>query len=349
MDTYTDNTSLIFTNELLTRAYSASQVSGNYAPLFNLNNGIPSWSYPALRADGSTPTVSTNPGSVSPTIVPRNLKTPYVATWNVGLQRELGKDYLVELRWEGSAQVKGFGSYDINTRPFGIIPSPNHDGTMMDLNDPANALYRYQWATNTIPTYQTQWARPYPNLGNINMVCNCYHMDHNAGIVRLEKRFSERAEFPARTTPTRKRSAEAPTRLAELTGIRIWIGTFYKARTAQDQTHNFTGTMNYEVPVGKGPEFPQPHEVLARRDYWRIQHRLDVHHRLRTARGYEHQRRVPTHVHRWRADLQKYRCAAISRLHAELWRRDFDRSALRCATTGRTWAKTASTREARTA
>jgi hypothetical protein len=92
-DTYTDSTSLIFTNELLTKAYSASQVSGNFAPLFNLNNGIPAWSYPALRPDGSTPTVSTNAGSVSPTIVPRNLKTPYVATWNGGLQRELSKDW----------------------------------------------------------------------------------------------------------------------------------------------------------------------------------------------------------------------------------------------------------------
>jgi hypothetical protein len=247
IDTYTDSTSLIFTNELLSRAYSASQVSGNFAPLFNLNNGIPAWSYPALRPDGSTPTVSTNAGAVSPTIVPRNLKTPYVATWNIGLQRELSKDFLLELRWEGSAQVKGLGTYDINTRPWGIIPSPNHDGTMMNLNDPANALYRYQWATNTITSYQTQYARPYPNLGNINLVCNCYHMDHNSGIVRIEKRYSRGLTFQAYYTYSKALAGGASNPYLD------WH--LLKARTGSDQTHNFTGTMNYEIPVGKGRQF----------------------------------------------------------------------------------------------
>ncbi len=247
LDTFTDNTSLLFTNELLSRAYSAGQVSGNYNPLFSLNNGSPAWSYPALRPDGSTPTVATNAGAVSPTIVPRNLKTPYVATWNVALQRELSRDYVLELRWEGSAQVKGYSSYDLNTRPWGIIPSPSHDGTMMDLNDPANALYRYQWVTGSIPAYQPQWARPYPNLGNVNLVCNCYHMDHNAGIVRIEKRFSRGLNFQAYYTYSKTLGGGA--------GNPYLDWHLLKARTAQDQTHNFTATMNYEVPVGRGRRF----------------------------------------------------------------------------------------------
>jgi hypothetical protein len=222
--------------------------------MFNLDNGIPAWSYPTLRGDGSTPTVATNAGSVSPTIVPRDLKTPYVATWNIGLQRELGKDYVVELRWEGSAQVKGYGSYDINTRPFGIIPSPSHDGTMMDLNDPANALYRYQWATGTISSYQTQYARPYPNLGNVNQVCNCYHMDHNAGIIRLEKRFSKGLNFNAYYTYS-KTLGGGPNSAGGASGNPYLDWHLLKARTGQDQTHNFTTTMNYELPVGKGRHF----------------------------------------------------------------------------------------------
>jgi hypothetical protein len=250
LDTYTDNTSLLFTNELLSLAYSASQVAGNYAPMFNLNNGIPSWSYPALRPDGSTPTVATNAGAVSPTIVPRNIKTPYVATWNVSLQRELGKDYLVELRWEGSAESKGYGTININTLPWGIIPSPNHDGTTMNLNDPANALYRYQWATNSITSYQTQYARPYPNLGNVSVVCNCYHMDHNAGIVRFEKRFSRGLNFQVYYTYSKSLGLS---NTSNLNPYMDW--NLYKARTGQDQTHNFTGTMNYEIPVGKGRHF----------------------------------------------------------------------------------------------
>ena len=250
LDTRTDNTSLVFTNELLTRAYSASQVSGNFKPLFNLNNGIPAWAYPDLRPDGSTPTTATNAGSVSPTVVPRDIKTPYVATWNIGLQRELNRDFLLEVRWEGSASVKGLGSIDLNTRPRGIIPSANHDGTMINLEDPANALFRYQWATNTIASYQTQYARPYPNLGNISLVCNCVHTDHNAGIVQLQKRYSRGLTFQAYYTYSKSIGASTTN---NLNPYQNW--GLYKARTGQDQTHNFTTTMNYEIPVGKGRHF----------------------------------------------------------------------------------------------
>ncbi|HXS95579.1 MAG TPA: TonB-dependent receptor [Candidatus Limnocylindrales bacterium] len=250
LDTYTDNTSLLFTNELLSRAYSASQISGNFMPLFNLNNGIPAWSYPALRPDGSTPTIATNAGAVSPTITPRNIKTPYVATWNIGLQREAGKDYVVELRWEGSAESKGYATTDINTRPWGIIPSPNHDGTMMNLNDPANALFRYQWATGTMASYQTQYARPYPNLGSVSVVCNCYHMEHNAGIVRLEKRYSRGLNFQVYYTYSKTLGMSSTSNLNPYLDWHL-----LKARTAQDQTHNLTGTMNYELPVGRNRHF----------------------------------------------------------------------------------------------
>ena len=250
IDTFSDPTSLIFNNELLAKSYSVSQVSGNYAPLFNLNNGIPAWSYPALRADGSAPTVATNAGAVSPTIVPRNIKTPYVATWNIAIQREVGKSSLVELRWEGSAESKGFGSININSLPFGIIPNPNHDGTMINLNDPANALYRYQWATNSIASYQTQWARPYPNLGNVDVECNCVHSSHNAGIVSFQHRTTKGLSFQGYYTYSKSMGMSTTTNLNPYMN---W--DLYKSRQNSDQTHNFTASMNYELPVGKGRAF----------------------------------------------------------------------------------------------
>ena len=249
-DTFTDGTSLLFLNQLLSNAYSASQVSSNFNPLFNLNNPIPAWSYPALRSDGSTPIVSTNAPDASPTIVPPHLKTPYVATWNIGIQRELGKDYMLEVRWEGSALSKGYGSININTRPWGMIPNPTNLGTMLNLNDPANALYRYQWATNSISTYQTQYARPYPNLGDVQIECNCTHNDHNAGIVSLQKRLSRGLNFQVYYTYSKSLS---PSTTTDLNPYLNW--GLYKSRSGSDQTNNFTGTMNYELPVGKGRNF----------------------------------------------------------------------------------------------
>ncbi len=250
-DTRTDGTSLLYTNEMITDTYSASQVSGNNNPLFMLDNGVPSWSYPVRRADGSVPTTNTNPGSVAPSIVSQNLHTPYVTTWNVSIQRELSRDYLLELRYEGAAQVGGYGTYDINTRPWGTIPcapsnvnaGPVCTGTV-NLNDPANAAFRYSWTSGSYTAYTTQMGKPYPNLGSINIVGNVYHMDRQAGVVSISKRFSRGVNFQAFYQYSKALGGGA--------GNPYLNWGLFKAVTGNDQRHNLTGTLNYDIPFGKG-------------------------------------------------------------------------------------------------
>ncbi|MBZ5583575.1 MAG: hypothetical protein LAQ30_15480, partial [Acidobacteriia bacterium] len=241
-DLRTDSTSIFYTDEMMSNSYSASQVSGNFKPLFMLDQGIPAWSYPALRPDGSVPYVTTNPGSRGANIVSSDMKTPYVMTWNAGVQTELSKDYLLELRYDGSAQVRGLGTYDINTRPWGLIPNPNGSG-WLNLEDPANAAYRLSWVNGGL----TQYARPWPNLGSINIVGNVYHLSHHAGVVRIEKRFSKGLNFQAFYQYGRTLGGGA--------GNPYLDWSLFKARTSADQTHDFTATMNYEIPAGKGRKF----------------------------------------------------------------------------------------------
>jgi hypothetical protein len=255
LDTFTDNTSLWYANELTSLSTGTiSQPSGNYRPLFMLDNGIPSYSYPALRADGSSITSETNVGGISPSIVDfNNFKTPYVATFNIGIQRELGKDYMIELRYEGSAAVKTYGTVDINAVPRGIIPDPSHNGQTMDLNNPSGTCagmscfnYRYLWSTGGISSYQTQYARPYPNLGSINMVGNYGHSDYQSGIVRLEKRFSKGLNFTTFLTYAKTLGGGAGN---------MYASTWYNNKQQSGQRFNYTSTLNYEVPVGKGRHF----------------------------------------------------------------------------------------------
>jgi hypothetical protein len=132
----------------------------------------------------------------------------------------------------------------MNTRPWGIIPSPNHDGTMMNLNDPANAAYRYSWTSGGISTYSTQMARPYPNLGSINIVGNVYHMDRQAGVVSITKRFSKGVNFQAFYQYSKALGGGA--------GNPYLDWGLLKGVTGNDQRHNLTGTLNYDIPVGKG-------------------------------------------------------------------------------------------------
>jgi len=113
----------------------------------------------------------------------------------------------------------------------------------MDLNDPANATYRQSWATGG----QTQYYRPWINLGTISMNGNDYHLSHNEGMVRLEKRYSKGLNFQVWYTYAKTLDHGA--------GNEYLNWSLFKARTSPDQTHNLTGTMNYEIPVGKGRKF----------------------------------------------------------------------------------------------
>jgi hypothetical protein len=242
IDLRTDGTSLLYTDEMMSNSYSASQVSGNFKPLFMLDQGIPAWSYPARRADGSVPYTTTNPGSRGASIVSSDLKTPYVMTWNLGVQTELSRDYLLELRYDGSALAKGLSSQNINTRPWGLIPNSSGTG-WLNLEDPANAAYRLSWVNGGL----TQYARPWSNLGDINIVGNNSHLSHHAGLVRIEKRFSKGLNFQA--------FYQFGKTLSGGSGNPYLDWHLFKARAGSDQTHNFTGTMHYEIPVGKGRKF----------------------------------------------------------------------------------------------
>lgn len=79
------------------------------------------------------------------------------------------------------------------------------------------------------------------------MVCNCIHNDHNAGIVGISKRFSRGLNFQAYYTYSK---SLGPSTTTDLNPYLNW--GLYKARTGTDQMHNFTGTMTYEIPFGKG-------------------------------------------------------------------------------------------------
>ena len=229
-------TGYLYTDELLTQSTSQAQAVGNPKPLFMLDNGPPAIVYPALRADGSVPFVG-NPGGHSATINMQNMRASYTMTWNAGVQYQMQKDYLVEVRYTASAQVGFNGSYDTNSRPLGIIPDPSGNG-YMNLSDPANAAYRNTWLSTT------QYSRPWPAWGNLSIAGNTGHLTHHAGTVKLEKRYSKGLNFTAFYTLGKTLTGNA------MNPYENW--GLNKARPSYDQKHSFTGTMSYEIPIGKG-------------------------------------------------------------------------------------------------
>jgi hypothetical protein len=230
----------LYTDELMSASTSLSQTPGNPSPLFYLDNGPPRIVYPTPRADGSIP-YSGNVGGRVANMVQQDLRSPYALSWNFGAQYEVSSSYMVELQYKGSAQVHDPGSYDLNELPFGVIPNPNGSGTL-NLNDPANAVYRNAWLNNP------QVSRPWPQMGNMMMNGSDGHMTHHEGMVKIEKRFSKGLNFLAFYTLQK-------TLMGNAANSPYLDWHLNKARASYDQRHNFSGTMTYEIPVGKGRKF----------------------------------------------------------------------------------------------
>ncbi len=229
----------LYTDELMNDSTSVSQAPGNPSPLFYLDQGVPAYSYPAHRADGSVPYRGTA-GGHSANIVESDLKAPYTMSWNFGIETQLSKDYLLTTEYKGSAEVGRPGGYDMNTMPWGMIPNPNGSG-WLNLNDPANAAYRNTWLNNP------QVSRFWNNWGNINYQGNNGHLTHHEGTVKIEKRYSRGLNFLAFYTFAKSLEGNS--------GNPYLDWSLNKTRSNYDQRHNFTGTMTYEVPVGKGRHF----------------------------------------------------------------------------------------------
>jgi hypothetical protein len=214
------------TDEMVTNTASLAQPAGNPTPLFQLSKGPGSIVYPALRADGSAPYFGI-PANHSATQIDPHLHSPYTMTWNVNLQYELSKDYVLGLIYSGSGSVDLTGSMQINTLPFGYLK-----------NDPA-ALAAW------IPV--AQYSRPFPNWGNINYVGNFGHGTHHEGSLTIEKRFSGGLNFTAFYTYAKS---------IDGTAINPYLCTcLNKAVSNWDLRHTFNATSTYQLPVGQGRRF----------------------------------------------------------------------------------------------
>jgi hypothetical protein len=96
-------------------AQSLSASTGTALP-FTLSQGPPAPTPPAVPADGLLPL----PTDVSATGIPLNRKTAYVDMYNVAVQRELGKNFSLQLAYVGNYTRHLYDFYNANAP----IPGP---------------------------------------------------------------------------------------------------------------------------------------------------------------------------------------------------------------------------------
>lgn len=217
------------TNEFGSITARIDTPSGQYAPLFQLSAGpIMPLVWPVIRADGSIPFTGSNYSSRSANWVDPNRKSPYSMNWNFSIQRGISRNYLVELTYSGNRGVNGFESLEINQQSF----------------DWAWNLRQTNPALFSTMEGNTQPYRPFSNFGSIVYMTNGANSVYHAGTVKLEKRYSRGLSFLTYYTYAKSISSS--------TGSMLLSRNLDRARSSFDRTHQYTGSMNYELPFGKG-------------------------------------------------------------------------------------------------
>jgi hypothetical protein len=114
-------------------------------------------------------------------------KTPATYTWSLGVQRNMGRGFIVDIAYVGNSVHNRFAQVDVNgVRPFTTwTPSGGRNSAYVDptVTSAAGAFYN----ANLI--------RPYAGYGTIYSSCSCINANYHSLQTQLNRRFGKRLQF----------------------------------------------------------------------------------------------------------------------------------------------------------
>ena len=201
---------------------------GNPAIAFKLSQGPPTINF-NVRPDGSVPFVGTNFAGRTASYRDPNMRAPYVMNWNAGIQKQIGRSYLLEVNYQGSSGVGLLNRWDINAIPLDISTDP------VRLNTIRNAAQNF---------------KPYPQFGNVFLYSNFGHSSFHSGTIKVEKRMSAGITFTS--FYTWGKSIDEASDDGAAGGVTYYNRRLEKARSNYDVAHRWVTYAIWELPVGKG-------------------------------------------------------------------------------------------------
>jgi hypothetical protein len=180
--------------------------------LTNLSNPLPSGSL--IQPAGSSLGLASSLGLTVGTVVPSERKTPYYVRWQAGVQRDLGRGFVVELLYVGSRGRSLPVTREINGIPTRFLSQSrtrdNAQETFLSAQVPNPFQGQLPGSTlNGATVQRQQLLRPFPHfLGGTNSVVTEEYVGsdrYHAGTIRIEKRFSGGNSLLATYTRSRLR------------------------------------------------------------------------------------------------------------------------------------------------
>ena len=213
---------------------------GDPTPIYQISKAT---APPAARiVNGVAPFVGTNYSGRGISYWDPGLRNPYVMNWNMSMQYEFKRDYLIEGSYQGSSGVGLVERWEINTFPIDYFSNSRAD--QLRVNAAAQNF------------------RPYPHLGSITMRSNFGHSTFHSGTIKLEKRMSKGLYFNTFYTFSKAiNSADTDNSGGGVAPIQN--RNLEKGRAGYDRNHRYIGTINWELPFGKGKRFNTGNRVVS--------------------------------------------------------------------------------------
>jgi hypothetical protein len=219
---------------------SIAQAPGDPAIAFKLSQGPPPINF-NIQPDGSAPFLGTNYAGRTASFYDPAMRSPYVMNWNAGVQRQFGRDYLLEFTYQGSSGVGLLNRWDINAIPLDISSDP---------------------AQLEIIRQRSQDYRPYPQFGSVFHYSNFGHSTFHSGTVKLEKRMSSGLSFTS--FYTWGKSIDEASDDGTATGVTYYNRRLDKARSNYDVAHRWITYVIWDLPFGKGKKFMSGDSVMTK-------------------------------------------------------------------------------------
>ena len=243
---------LTFTGAQLGSATQPGTVKYGY---FNNSSSIPIYAAAPACGDGSVTVAATGQVAQPCSImgVDQGLRTPYVTTWNLGIQRAITNNLSLEASYVGNHATKLLALSDLNAPPVGAgwgSPSnPNSPASQCLASGPS---YGNCAADTNAENAARPYAKLFPYLANIYWLDNGNISNYNALQTALTQRTQHGLSYVIGYTYAHA-LAESPDNWS---GLRLPVSgdqrSLYSS-TQFDIRHRFTGSVTYAIPGLKSP------------------------------------------------------------------------------------------------
>lgn len=219
-----------------------ASLDGGLSFLATTANPFPTGLIPAPGASGG---LSTNLGQTLDAY-DQSRRNPYAQRWSFGFQRQLPKQFLIEVSYVGNRGTRLGVQRDLNALPNQFLSTS-------PVRDQARITYLTQNFANpfqgTNPIYganinRAQMFRPYPQFGNININQPIGYSWYHAMQSRIERRFSQ--GFTIQYSHTWSKNMEA------LSLLNPGDPLPYENISGIDRTIAQRGSAIWELPFGRG-------------------------------------------------------------------------------------------------